>query len=133
MQYVIDNQQMVHATRAERTPYPGRRIVLACGQPGQWRRLFAFPENGVLCEFCALYMLPEISAEGFHLGTLARLCRVLGCPTEDRLAAIVWRLSCLSTIGVPLAEDFMRACGYVPFQGFPLTRMKTPNLEAKPQ
>jgi hypothetical protein len=132
MQYALDRQNTVHATRAEHTPYPGRRLTLSCGQAGQWRPLLKFPNDGSLCELCALYMLPEVTAEGYHLGTLARLCRVLGCPKADALASLVWRLS-VHILPVSLAEDFMRACGYVPFQGFPLTRLKTPNLEAAPQ
>jgi hypothetical protein len=30
---------------------------------------------------------------------------------------------------VPLGEDFLRACGYVPYKGFPLVRLKTPDME----
>jgi len=129
MQYVIDDRQTVHAI-SERFYSAREPHTLACGHAGQWQRLTVFPEDGALCEFCALYMLPEVTVEGFHLGTLARLCRVLGCPTDDRLASLVWRLSCLSAVSPSLGADFMRACGYVPFKGFPLVRAKTPNLEA---
>lgn len=128
MQYAIDEHQTVHAIFdrhfSAREPH-----TLACGHTGQWRHLTAFPEDGALCEFCALYMLPEVTAEGFHLGTLARLCRLLGRPTSDSLASLVWRLSCLSAVTPSLGADFMRACGYKPFVGFPLQRAKTPNLE----
>jgi hypothetical protein len=128
MQYVIDERQTVHAI-FERYYSAREPRTLACGHAGQWRNLSAFPEDGALCEFCALYMLPETTIEGFHLPTLARLCRVLRHPTNDGLAALVWRLSCVSVVPPSLGADFMRACGYKPFVGFPLQRSKTPNME----
>jgi hypothetical protein len=78
---------------------------------------------------CALYMLPEVKVNGYHLPTLARLCRALDCPTNDGLAALIWRISNVGTT-YSLGADFLRACGYVPFQGFPLVRLKTPDMES---
>lgn len=125
MQYVIDQNEVVHAVRADHTHVR----ALCCGQAGQWRALREFPQDGALCEFCALYMLPEVTCEGFHLRTVARLCRSLESPIDNGLAAIVWRLSTTSFLDSSLAADFLRACGYKPFQGFPLQRLKSPNLE----
>lgn len=132
MLYVIDDQQTVHAIhrlidRKDKNAAGYR--TLHCGQTGSWRVLKEFPPDGALCEFCALYMLDQVTVNGYHLPTLARLCRALDRPTKDGLAALVWRLSYTIT-PVSLAADFMRACGYVPFEGFPLTRLKTPNMES---
>jgi hypothetical protein len=129
MQYVIDERSTQHALRTE----GGQLRTLCCGQAGQWRLLGDYSPEMPLCEFCALYMLPDLKLEGYHLPTLARLCRALDRPINDGLACLVWRLSNLSAISATLAADFMRACGYQPFQGFPLLRAKTPNLEVTRQ
>jgi hypothetical protein len=128
MTYAIDEARTVHAIRTD-----SHIRSLCCGRAGQWRILHEFPEGGALCEFCALYMLPEVIVEGFHLRTMARICRELERPTGGPLAGLVWRLSTTSLLGITLAEDFMRACGYVPFCGFPLVHLKTPNLESVKQ
>jgi hypothetical protein len=129
MQYVIDERNMQHALRTE----DGLIRTLCCGRSSQWRPLREYEPEMPLCEFCALYMLPDLKLEGYHLPTLARLCRALDRPVDDGLACLVWRLSNLSALSDSLSRDFMRACGYLPFMGFPLTRAKTPNLEVTRQ
>jgi hypothetical protein len=126
-QYVLDQRGTVHVV-CSNDPGPN---TLCCGQSENWRRLAEFPQGGALCEFCAAYMLPNVKVEGYHLPTLARLYRELGSPTDDNagLASFMWRMSNRSCIPPSLAADFMRAAGYNPFQGYPLQRLKTPNLE----
>ncbi len=58
---------------------------------------------------------------GYHLPTIARLCKELGSPREGDLAEFVWRLSNAAALPVGIAQEFMRAAGYEPFQGYPLT------------
>ena len=57
---------------------------------------------------------------GYHLATIAKLCRELGSPTHGDLAALVWRLSCDEKIPSDVAREFMRDAGYTPFKGYPL-------------
>ena len=63
---------------------------------------------------------PNVSYNGIHLPTLARLARDLNHPTTDRFAEYVWRLSNVPTLPGDYAARFMRAAGYEPFVGFPL-------------
>ena len=123
--YVMDQATTVHVLGP-------LKKTLCCSPTGHWHNLDSFPEDGALCEFCALYMLPEYIVDRYHLPTLARLCRVLGSPVKSGLASIVWQLSNTASMPIPLAHDFMRACGYVPFQGFPLRQLRTPDLESLP-
>lgn len=47
----------------------------------------------------------------------------LDFPTEGEFAGELWQL-CSSIHGLPydVAADLYRACGYIPFSGYPLTR-----------
>ena len=126
--YVLDQHGTVHVAQS----YGSGPRRLACQQSSSWRELSEFPPDGRLCEFCAAVMLPDVLVEGYHLPTVARLCRELGSPVDDPagLASFMWRMSNRAHIPPSLAADFMRAAGYNPFQGYPLKRLKTPNVEA---
>src|SRR2546423_7436207 len=68
-------------------------------------------------------MQSDTTFQGYHLPTLAKLCKELNSPTEGELAAFVWRLSNMSTLPSTVAEEFLRSAGYKPFTGYPLTRL----------
>jgi ribonuclease HI len=63
----------------------------------------------------------NLTLDGYHLPTIARLCKELGSPTQGPLAEFVWRLSNFAALPFAAAEEFMRSAGYVPFKGYPLT------------
>lgn len=63
---------------------------------------------------------PDLSYNGLHLPTLARLAREMNSPTDTDFAEYLWRLSNASSLPVEVAQRFMRAAGYEPFVGFPL-------------
>ena len=69
--------------------------------------------------------LPNITFDGYHLPTVARLAQELGRPTNDGLAEFIWRLSNSASLPVEIAVDFMEAAGYEPFKGFPLRRKRS--------
>ncbi len=66
-------------------------------------------------------MNTNLTFNGYHLPTVARLCQELGSPTEGALAEFVWRLSNSDSLSIAAAQEFMRSAGYVPFKGYPLT------------
>ena len=66
--------------------------------------------------------MQNITYNGYHLPTLAKLAHETGNPTGDALAEIIWRLSNRETLPYRIAEEFMLEAGYVPFVGFPLQR-----------
>jgi len=68
-------------------------------------------------------MPAEITYNGYHLPTLAKIARELGRPTDDKLADIIWHLS--NAVPVEVATDFMEQAGYEPFKGFPLRRKRS--------
>ena len=53
---------------------------------------------------------------------MAEQARALEHPTEGEFAVSLWRLSNLESMPPATAARIMEACGYVPFQGYPLTR-----------
>lgn len=67
--------------------------------------------------------MQNITFNGYHLPTLAKIARELGRPTDDQLAGIIWRLS--NSVPVEVATDFMEQAGYEPFKGFPLRRKRS--------
>ena len=69
--------------------------------------------------------MQDITFNGYHLPTLARLAREFGSPTNDGLAEFLWRLSNSASLPVEIAVDFMEAAGYEPFKGFPLRRKRS--------
>ena len=58
-----------------------------------------------------------------HRYDLIRACEALGFPTNDALAASLWRMGS-SYYGIPfdVAKQLYRDCGYIPYCGFPLAR-----------
>ena len=68
--------------------------------------------------------MQDISFNGWHLPTLARLARELGNPTRGQFAAFLWDLSNKPTFPVELATDLMQEAGYEPFKGYPLVPLK---------
>lgn len=62
----------------------------------------------------------DVTFDGYHLPTLAKLAWKLDKPTDDKFAEFIWRLSNTPTLPVEIATEFMEAAGYVPFAGFPL-------------
>jgi hypothetical protein len=66
--------------------------------------------------------MQNITFDGYHLPTLAKLARELGSPTNDALAEFFWTTSNRATLPQPIASEWMREAGYVPFVGFPLKR-----------
>lgn len=78
-----------------------------------------------------LYYGSTIRGESYYLAFLERPGTTMACveamyrdrPTNDARAAALWRWS-NSTVTYDLAAEVMRHLGYVPFQGFPLTRSK---------
>ena len=123
--YVYDSNKVLHVRAAA-----SMSGMVCCGRSGQGLTTDKFPDGAILCDLCALYMLPEVKVNGYYLPTLARLARALNCPTEDGFAELIWRLSNDAAMPNKLGEDFLRACGYVPFQSFPLVRLKTPDMES---
>lgn len=67
-------------------------------------------------------MLQNITYNGYHLPTLARLARELNRPTQDDFAEFLWRLHNSPSLPVEIATRFMEEAGYEPFKGFPLQR-----------
>jgi ribonuclease HI len=72
-------------------------------------------------------MNTNLTFDGYHLPTIARLCKELGSPTQGQLAEFVWRLSNFAALPFAVAEEFMRSAGYIPFKGYPLTLAGSPN------
>lgn len=66
---------------------------------------------------------PDVTVNGYHLPTIARLARDLDSPTTGDVAAKVWGLSTMNILPAALAERFMLAAGYEPFKGYPLQRV----------
>jgi hypothetical protein len=65
--------------------------------------------------------MEQITFNGYHLPTLAKLARDLGRPTCDAFAEFIWHFtSSEHGLPVPLAKQFMAAAGYKPFVGLPL-------------
>lgn len=64
----------------------------------------------------------NLTFEGYHLPTVARIARDLGSPTGDRFAEFLWRLHNSPALPVEVAQEFMREAGYEPFKGFPLLK-----------
>jgi hypothetical protein len=67
-------------------------------------------------------MQSDVTVNGYHLPTLARLCKELHSPAQGALAEFIWRLHNSRELPVELAREFMHSAGYVPFKGYPLTR-----------
>jgi len=67
--------------------------------------------------------MKEVTFNGFHLPTLARLAHHLGCPIDDSFAEFIWRLSNYDSLPGTVAAEFMKEAGYSPFRGFPLVRL----------
>jgi hypothetical protein len=66
--------------------------------------------------------MQNVIFNGYHLPTLAKLCKELGSPSDGALAEFVWRLSNVDTLPVKIGYEFMAEAGYVPYVGFPLLR-----------
>jgi len=69
--------------------------------------------------------MTEITFDGYHLPTLAKVCRELNSPSDGALAEFVWRLSNSPAMPIMLAAEFLRSAGYVPFKGYPLQRRRS--------
>jgi len=65
--------------------------------------------------------MQNITINGLHLPTLAKIARELGSPTDDAFAEYLWRLSNYLQ-PVEYAVQLMQEAGYKPFAGFPLQR-----------
>lgn len=63
---------------------------------------------------------PNVTYNGLHLPTVARVAREMNSPTDTAFAEYLWRLSNASSLPIDIARRFMRAAGYEPFVGFPL-------------
>ncbi len=70
-------------------------------------------------------MQTDLTFNGYHLPTLARVIKEMGSPTEGYAACLIWNLTNMASLPVPYAEELARAAGYEPFQGYPLTRAVT--------
>lgn len=69
--------------------------------------------------------MQNLTFNGYHLPTLARLARELHRPIDNAFAEFVWRLSNTPTLPVEHATAFMEEAGYEPFKGFPLQRRRS--------
>ncbi len=65
---------------------------------------------------------PDVTVNGYHLPTLARLARELDRPERGEVAWIIWRISSSATLPAYIEKLFMEAAGYRPFAGYPLQR-----------
>lgn len=75
-------------------------------------------------------MNTDLTFNGYHLPTIARLCQEFGSPTEGALAEFVWRLSNSDALPAAAVQEFMRSAGYEPFKGYPLA--KADNITPQP-
>lgn len=66
----------------------------------------------------------NVTFNGYHLPTVARIARELHSPVDGELAWFVWRLSTANSLPYQTANEFLKAAGYLPFQGYPLKRGK---------
>ena len=66
--------------------------------------------------------MENITINGYHLPTLAKLVKELGSPSTGKLASIVWDISTRASLPYAYGESFMIACGYKPYRGYPLTK-----------
>jgi hypothetical protein len=62
----------------------------------------------------------NITANGYHLPTLARIARESNRPEQGPIAVILWTLS--NNLPAPLAQDLMADAGYECWVGYPLMR-----------
>lgn len=69
--------------------------------------------------------MKDITLNGYHLPTVAAMARKLGSPTDGHLAETIWHISTDERLPEDIAAEFMRDAGYVPFAGYPLTRLVT--------
>jgi hypothetical protein len=68
--------------------------------------------------------MQNVTFNGYHLPTIAKLAKELGSPKDDLLANFIWRLSNSQSLPVNVATDLMEEAGYVAFSGFPLKRKR---------
>jgi hypothetical protein len=66
--------------------------------------------------------LQNVTFNGYHLPTLAKLARELGSPTNNGFAEFLWRLHNSNALPVELSTSLMEEAGYEAFKGFPLQR-----------
>jgi hypothetical protein len=66
----------------------------------------------------------DITVNGYHLPTLAKVIRDMGSPTEGPVAAIAWNISVRASVPAEISAQFLEAAGYEPFQGYPLERKR---------
>jgi len=64
----------------------------------------------------------DITVNGYHLPTLAKLAKNLDSPTHGELAHFLWRFSNSGCVPSSIAAEMLRAAGYKPFEGYPLKR-----------
>ena len=67
--------------------------------------------------------MKDITFDGYHLPTLAKVARAAGKPTVGPLAGLIWELSNRDSLPSMIALEFMVEAGYQPFQGYPLKRV----------
>ena len=67
--------------------------------------------------------MQDITFDGYHLPTLAKIARAIGRPTTGAFASLMWELSNRATLPSTLAVELMVTAGYQPFQGYPLKRV----------
>jgi hypothetical protein len=80
--------------------------------------------NAAMAELARVLNCPDVTVNGYHLPTIARLARDLDSPITGDVAAKVWNLSTSSALPAPVAERFMAAAGYEAFKGYPLQRVR---------
>ncbi len=57
-----------------------------------------------------------------HLEILPAIMEALDFPTDTAMAAALWRISGNGCMPCSEAAKLVRACGYIPYCGFPLSR-----------
>lgn len=78
--------------------------------------------------------VPGFKWDGQSWPTLHKAAAALGHPTEGPLAWAIWQVSARLSLTSKQTAEWMRACGYQPFAGYPLQRLdngKDTEAEAK--
>jgi hypothetical protein len=64
----------------------------------------------------------DISVNGYHLPTLAKVVREMGSPCDGPISTICWNIAVVAGYRSPAARAFLAACGYEATAAYPLKR-----------